>query len=148
VAGKRGRKPFKATVARKRQVEELVSCGMSQDDIARALGCTTPTLVKHFGEQLKAGAAKKRAHVIAQLYKAAGKGNVAAMKKLHELHTVAQALDPLGDQDKAGAAAKVNNGKLGKKQLAQIAATQVGGEGSEWGSDLDPDPPPPGSLPN
>ena len=61
-----GRPPFKPTAAMRRQVEELRSCGMSEDSIARVIGISTPTLQKHFAEELLNGSAKKRAEVLAQ----------------------------------------------------------------------------------
>jgi AcrR family transcriptional regulator len=141
---KRGRKEFKPTAAQRRKVELYRFAGMSEEDIASAIGCSRPTLTKHFPEELAVGAAKKRAEAMDLLWKAARgrKPNVAAIKKLIEIGALADAAGATGDSQKP---AVPNNGKLGKKQLAQIAATQVGGEGSEWGNDLDP---PAGSLPN
>ena len=112
------RPQFKATPALRRKVEELASCGMTQDDIVRAVGCSTPTLAKHFEDELATGAAKKRAEVIALLYKQARKGNVTAQKKLEEL-TRATAVPEAG----AGTAP----GDLGKKQQQQLAASRVTG---------------------
>ncbi len=142
---KRGRPEFKPTKAVRRKVEECVAAGMSQDAIARAIGCDPKTLLKHFPDELATGLAKKKAEAIALLWKAAKgrKPNVAAVKKLIEMHAITEAAGAAGDPEKP--AAIPNDGKLGKKRLAQIAATQVGGEGSEWGGDLDP---PAGSLPN
>jgi len=132
----------------RQKVEQCLAAGMSQDAIARAIGCDAKTLVKHFADELTTGLAKKRAEAIALLWKAAKgkKPNVAAVKKLIELHAITEASTEAGDPDQA--AAVPNTGRLGKKVMAQIAATQVGGEGSEWGDDLNPDPPPPGTPVN
>lgn len=132
---KRGRPAFKATAALRRRVQELVACGMSQDDVARAIGCTTPTLQKHFAEELQTGAAKKRAEALGLLWKSARSGNVAAQKKLEELTKVAAAeaaFDSLRDPAPAKAP------KLGKKEQAAEEAKGAGGPGSEWGDDLRP----------
>lgn len=86
-----GRPEFKPTAAHRRKVEELVSCGVSQEDCARAIGISKPTLVKHFEEELSSGAAKKRAEVISMLYKAAKKGNVSAQRTLEGMTRAATA---------------------------------------------------------
>jgi hypothetical protein len=145
MARKRGRPAFAPTPAMRRQVEQCIAAGMTQDAIARAIGCDPKTMAKHFPDELATGLAKKRAEAIALLWKAAKgkKPNVAAVKKLIELHAITEAAAAAGDPE--APAAVPNTGKLGKKVLARIAATQVGGEGSEWGDDLEP---PAGTLVN
>ena len=118
-----GRPEFKATPALRKKVEQLVACGMSQEDIARVVGCSKPTLAKHFPDELDTGAAKKRAEVIALLFKKAAQGNVAAIKKLLEMNAPPAA---------PGAPAQ---GKVGKKEAADIAAATAG-QDSAWGDDL------------
>lgn len=120
---KGGRPPFKPTPALRRKVEELVSCSMSQDDVARALGITAPTLVKHFPEELANGAAKKRSEVIGMLYKAARGGNVTAQRKLEEMSRVAGAAEALKNRETAD-----KPQKMGKKEGQQAAAESVGGK--------------------
>jgi predicted transcriptional regulator len=117
----RGRPAFKPTPALKRKVEELVSCGMSKDDVARALGISTPTLVKHFDEELSNGTAKKRAEVIGMLYKAAKGGNVTAQKKLEEMSRAAGAAESVKQRGEPKAP------KTGKKEEQKAAAEAVGG---------------------
>jgi predicted transcriptional regulator len=117
----RGRPTFKPTAALRRKVEELVSCGMSQDDVARALGISTPTLTKHFEEELANGTAKKRAEVIGMLYSAAKKGNVTAQKKLEEMSRIAGAAEAVKGREK-------KEPELGKKEQEKIAADQVTGK--------------------
>lgn len=122
-----GRPPFKATPTMRRKVEELVSCGMKQEDIARAVGCSHPTLRQHFGCELAGGLAKKRAEVIGLLYRQAKKGNVTAQKKLEEMTRL------------AGAEAAFNEPRqpaLGKKEQAADAA-KTAGAGTGWGDDLE-----------
>lgn len=132
---KRGRPAFKATATLRRRVQELVACGMSQDDVARAIGCTTPTLQKHFPEELQTGAAKKRAEAITLLWTSARKGNVAAQKKLEELTKVVAA-EAAFDGMPEPAPRKAP--KLGKKEQAAEEAKGAGGAGTEWGDDLRP----------
>lgn len=126
-----GRPSFKPTVAMRRRVEELVSCGVSQDDCARAIGISTPTLVKHFEEELASGAAKKRAEVISMLYKAAKKGNVSAQRTLEGMTRAAaadEAVRSRGGSGQGGAARAVPPApKPGKKELQKAAAEAIAG---------------------
>lgn len=117
MASKGGRPAFKATPALRQKVEQLISCGMTQDDVARAIGCSTPTLTKHFEEELTTGAAKKRAEVISMLYRNAKKGNVSAQKALEAMTRSVVAPE-------AGVGAGAD---LGKKQQQQAAAERVTG---------------------
>jgi hypothetical protein len=116
----RGRPQFRATPALRRKVEELVSCGMSKDECARAIGCSTPTLEKHFEDELANGVAKKRAEVIGMLYRAAKKGNVTAQKKLEEMSRIAGAAEAVDARSKP-----VKGPRLGKKEEQQAAADAV-----------------------
>lgn len=108
---KRGRPAFKATASLKREVEEMTSCGMSEDDIARAIGCSTPTLRVHFQEELLTGRSKRRREVIKLLFKSARGGNVTAQKKLEDMTAMAATIrPPEAPQPKVQ--------KLGKKEQA------------------------------
>ena len=128
-----GRPPFKSTPGLRRKVEELVCCGMSQDEVARAIGCSAPTLVKHFGEALTTGVARKRAEIIGMLFKAAKKGNVTAQKKLEEMSRVVSASESFERPARPA--------RVGKKEEAAAAAVTAG-EGTDWGDDLQiPDSP-------
>lgn len=131
--GSPGRPPFKPTAAQRRQVEELVSCGMGHTDIARALGIARETLRKYFADELAEGLARRRAEVIALLYKSARKGNVSAQKAL-DLATARAGAQASFAEDAEPAPRPV---KLGKKEQAQLDAATAG-EGSEWGDDLKP----------
>ncbi len=123
---KAGRPAFACTAARKRQVAELVSCGMTVQDVARVLGCSPDTLRKHFPEELRSGTAKKRAEVIGLLFRSARKGNVAAQKHL------SACVGAAGGPDKPSALSV-----KGKKAAAQDDAARVAAGGdNEWGSDL------------
>lgn len=118
----RGRPVFKATPRLRRKVSECASVGMSHDDIARAIGCSTPTLQKYFGDELTTGAAMKRAEITAMLFKAARKGNVSAQKHLELKAQTAAAAQAMSDHE---APAKVE--KFGKKEQQQAAAARVEG---------------------
>lgn len=77
-----GRPPFFASADDRARVAEMASCAMPQADIARVIGCTMPTLRKHFREELSTGAAVKRAEIVGLLYANARAGNVSAQKHL------------------------------------------------------------------
>jgi hypothetical protein len=111
----------------RRQVEILIGGGMSQDDIARAIGRTLETLRRHFVEELRCGRAKSRAAVIVAQFETALKGNASAQDKYLGKSQVGTNVpaDPLPARPL----------RLGKKDVAQLAASRAG-EGSEWGDDL------------
>lgn len=115
---KRGRRPFKVTLAMRRKVTELISVGMTHDDIARAIGCSTPTLDKNFPEELKTGASVRRAETIALLYKNARSGNLGAQKHLEGLTRAGTAMAELDTMPATD---------VGKKAEKQAAADRVDG---------------------
>lgn len=127
MAKKSGRPEFTVTAPLRQKVAECAAVGMSQDDIARAIGCSTPTLVKHFEEELTTGAAVKRAEVVGLLFKAARKGNVAAQKALDAKSQAAAAAQTLRDRE-GGGAPPAKEAKLGKKEEQKRAAGQVQGK--------------------
>jgi DNA-binding CsgD family transcriptional regulator len=116
----RGRPSFEVTPSLQRQVEELVACGMTENEIAGAIGCSRPTLRAHFRDQLKTGRAKRRAEVVRLLFASARRGNVAAQKKLMELTATA-----------ATEASAPWPRRLGKKEQAELDA-QTAAEGTSW----------------
>ncbi len=126
---RRGRPSFKPTAAKRREVEELRSCGMSEDDVARALGISTPTLQKYFAGELLNGAARKRAEIIKLLHKSARAGNVSAQKKLEEMTRVSALAE--GFMGKAPAEPK-QAPPLGKKEQAAAAAEALAGAGGKY----------------
>lgn len=119
----RGRPVFKATDRLRRKVSECAAVGMSQDDIARAIGCSPPTLAKYFADELTTGAAMKRAEVTQMLFKAARKGNVAAQKHLELKSQSAAAAQSVRDRE-----APPKEARLGKKEQQQRAAGEVEGK--------------------
>lgn len=127
MAKKRGRPAFKPTVTMRRKVEELVSCGMVELDIARAIGCAHDTLRKHFVEELLTGRAKRRAEVIWLRFREARKGQSGSLTQLEKL----TALEPSPPAPEPPAEKPE---KLGKKELASLeAAKPVEDDGkSRW----------------
>lgn len=131
----RGRPAFRATAAMKTTVERMMACGDSQNTIARALGIDDDTLRKHFPEEIRTGAAKRRREVIDLLFAGARKGNSALIKRVEEMtRTSAGAAD--FDQPEAPAKAP-RVSKLGKKEVAHQDALAAGAD-NEWGDDLKP----------
>lgn len=124
----RGRPQFKPTPTLRRKVEQNISCGMSKDECARSIGCSTPTLEKYFATEISDAVANKRSELIGMLFKAARKGNVTAQKQLVEMNRVASAQEAVDPRPTRPA-------RLGKKEEAAIAA-QTAGEDSAWGEDL------------
>lgn len=123
-----GRPTFKATDALRRKVERLISCGMSQDDVARAIECSTPTLQKHFPEELRTGAAKQRAEAIELLWKNAKAGNVSAQKHLEAMTRAGAAASALADRELGEAEPDAPAKPIGKKEQQRQAAQKVGGK--------------------
>lgn len=113
-----GRPPFAATKRQCKRVEEMISCGMSEPEISHVIGCSVPTLRKHFADHLMHGRARRRAEVIELLYKTARKGNVSAQKQLEDMTAVAASLRP----SMADVAEVPKPVKLGKKEEADQAA--------------------------
>lgn len=124
---------FSPTIADRIKVEQLLACGMSQDDIARAIGITKPTLIKHFPEEIATGALRKRAEVIQMIFKSADKGVVSAQKYLEEVTRITTAADavhargavPAKDEEVIVPRAP----KLGKKEERNLAAERVAESG-------------------
>jgi hypothetical protein len=60
---KRGHPTFQPTDKQRGQVEAMARYGIPQDEIARAIGISRPTLLKHFVEEIQTGATKANAQV-------------------------------------------------------------------------------------
>lgn len=119
---KGGRPEWKPTQAEREQVEISAGGGMRHEEIALALGVSTPTLRKHLAQELAAGANKRRMDVVDAVYRAGLKGNAAAARAYLSAVPEVGALDPgKGADEKPGE-------PLGKKAQANEAAktAQVG----------------------
>jgi AcrR family transcriptional regulator len=76
-----GRPPYQPSEKDRAQVRMLSAMGIPQDDIARVIGITRPTLTVHFRDELDVGAIEANAKVAASLFRAAtdsSKPNVVA----------------------------------------------------------------------
>src|ERR1043166_5565939 len=117
---------FKPTATQRREVEEMVSCGMSHDAIAVAIGISDVTLRAHFADNLKHGLYRRRKEIIALLYKSARKGSIPAQRTLGQmLDTTSGAAPP----DEKGTPADRPSARiipLGKKDQAKAEAETAG----------------------
>lgn len=123
------RASFKATAAMRKSVELMKADGWSDERIAAQLGCSRPTLLKHFANELEFGADKVRREQLANLAKASRKGNVAAAKAL-----LARADVMPGGVSRTQSQADPDEPKstpLGKKEQANLEA-QNAAEGTTW----------------
>lgn len=119
-----GRPEYAPKASERRDVILYAACGMSEDDIARAIGVAPKTLRKHFAEEVATGWARKRAQNLKRLDAAAAKGNVSAQKYLDQRMGAAQ---PFVSEP----AAQSRPPKLGKKEVAQHAAITAEKD-TEW----------------
>jgi hypothetical protein len=117
---KAGRRPLKPSQRQRKLAEICVAAGRTHVEIAAVLGISKPTLELHFADELKNGAARRRAEVLVMLDRAARRGSVSALKHLDTLFS--------------GGTSAV----IGKKELKQRAAADVLDGNSEWGDDLHP----------
>lgn len=142
---KGGRPSFRPTRANRDTVAGLAGGGMRHEDIAIAIGISTPTLRKHFEAELSQGAAQKRAAVLLALQRKALEGNVSAAKAYLAVEpefyvpgstaTAAPAPAPVAEAPSPALAQP-----LGKKEAAQAAA-KTAQLGTGWDGIL------PGSAP-
>ncbi|TIP07811.1 hypothetical protein [Mesorhizobium sp.] len=133
----------------RRTVEEMRSCGESENVIARSLGIDVDTLRKHCADELDNGFSNRRREVIGLLYKSARGGNVTAQKRLEEMTRLAGAAAEFDARQKETGATPsqprpARSPKLGKKEVQREEA-MTAGLNSEWGDDLAPLP---GTKPN
>jgi hypothetical protein len=118
----RGRKKTSINNELRGKVARLRASGMTQQEIADAIGCSVPTLVQFFSWELNEGKAAKRAEMIDALWNAGIAGNVTAMK----------AWLAMNDRDTSPKAITRPRAepKLGKKEQALVdakAAPHAGG---------------------
>ncbi len=66
-----GRPAFVPTAAHRKQVETLSGYGIPQDEIARSVGISKPTLLAYFRDELDLGMTKANSLVVESLFKKA-----------------------------------------------------------------------------
>ncbi len=120
-----GRPEFEATDALRETVKRLVAYGVPQFDIAKIIGCSPPTLRKHFWQEIETSGVTANARVAGALFRTAtqGKGREAVTAQMFWL--------------KCRAGWRDVSIEPGKKEEARDAATSAG-LGTDWGDDLAP----------
>jgi ParB-like chromosome segregation protein Spo0J len=73
------RPAFVVDEALRAKVADLAGLGVTQDDIAKIVGCAPKTLRKRCRDELDRGVAEANATIAGSLYAAAKAGNIAAM---------------------------------------------------------------------
>ena len=70
-----GRTAFQPTEQHRLTVEELAACGTTQEQIARCMGITVPTLTKNFTDELTSGLERATSRVALGVLQRAIKGD-------------------------------------------------------------------------
>lgn len=73
------RRAFGVDDAMRDKVRYLAGLGVTQDDIAKIIGCAPKTLRKRFRNELDRGVAEANATMFGYLFAAAKAGNIAAI---------------------------------------------------------------------
>ena len=126
-----GRPEFVAGEELCERVERYVAFGMTQQEIARTIGCSIPTLVKHFSDNIENGLARKLAAHIDKAFESTKDGMVKYC--IERMLLTAGATLPKGDNKEEETV--VRPAKLGKKEQAKVDATHAG-VGTEWEKDF------------
>jgi len=123
---KRGRRKLRFPLEVYEKVEVLSAGGLSQDDIADAVGISAPTLRKYFRPELGQAAARQRARVLGVLAAQTDKGNVSAAKAYLSVIDRHEAAAVFHRRERGAPAARGSAPKVGKKATARNdAAAEV-----------------------
>jgi hypothetical protein len=122
---KPGRPEFKPTAAQRAQVKAMAAYGVPQFDIASVIGCTPPTLRKHFWREIETAAVEANAKVAQTLFRVATEG------------TGKESVTACIFWLKCRAGWRDVSTEPGKKEGQREAATSAG-FGTDWGDDLSP----------
>lgn len=122
------RPPHEPSEKDRKTVESMTGYGVPEDDIARVLGVSRPTLRKWYSHELDTGHIKANSQVAQSLYqKAMGSGQGAVTACIFWLKVRAGWVEPR-PWDEA---------PLGRKEQLQQAAATAGGASTEWADDLE-----------
>lgn len=138
-----GRPEHKPTDENRNKIMMLLVFGMTNAEIAKAIGVSQPTLRKHYLQQLeqrKIARLQLDATRFAALYGKMLTGDVGANKELHKQlqdHDRKELAKAFGNVPNA-AQRKASEPKTGKKQQALQDAQEVVEDAGDWGSDLVP----------
>jgi AraC-like DNA-binding protein len=130
-----GRPEFEPTWRQREDVKLGKADHWSDDRIARYLGISRSTLLRHFGPELEWGVDMLRMQVLRDLKTSAAKGNRAAAETLLGLPgmiTGTEVLPTPGEEEPATAAnVEAADSAMGKKERARRDA-QTAHEGTSW----------------
>jgi len=122
------RPPHEPSEKDRKTVESMASYGIPQQDIARVIGLTLPTLHKWYRYELDTGHIKANSMVAQSLFqKATGSGQGAVTACIFWLKVRAGWVEPK-PWDEA---------PIGRKEQLQQAAATAGGANTEWATDLE-----------
>ncbi len=122
-----GRPPHRPTDKSRREVEALSGYGIPEHEIARVVGISKPTLLKHYREELDQGITKANAKVAESLFrKAIGDGPQAITAAIFWAKTRMRWKEPAQSHEIAGANGgpiqHVDLSRATDEQLAALAA--------------------------
>lgn len=138
-----GRPEHIPTDENRNKIMMLLVFGMTNAEIAKAVGVSQPTLRKHYLQQLaqrRIARLQLDATRFAALYGKMLTGDVGANKELHKQlqdHDRKELAKAYGSQAQS-APRKAAEPKAGKKQQAKQDAQEVVADAGDWGGDLVP----------
>lgn len=91
------RQAFEPEIGDHVKVEILIAARWSEEDIAIAIGCSRPTLRRHFADNLRLGRLRRRAEVLVGLHDEAVGGKVGAVRQFLALTEPPAPADPESD---------------------------------------------------
>lgn len=128
-----GRPPHEPTREQRAMVETFAAFGIPQEDIARVIGITAPTLHKHYREELDLGLVKANAKVAQNLFTIATKQTREGLDAAKFWLRVRAGWSEYAPAPVASTAARDVDEPLGKKAQADVDA-RTAHEGTEWGA--------------
>jgi hypothetical protein len=134
-----GRPEHVPTAASRQKVAISAGGGMLHEQIALAMGISTPTLRKYYQHELSIGASKCRQDVIQAMYRAAKVKGSTAAAKVYLANVPEFEVPPMPEGEEppvrppapAAAAPAPQPAKLGKKEQATADAATAD-RGTEW----------------
>jgi hypothetical protein len=125
IKNKGGRPAYQATAKDRNAVLVLSGAGLDQEKIALVVGCDAKTLRKHYGEEIKVGAAKLEAMCVQTIAQCLQAGGSTGLRAAHMLVTMRFGWSQYAPPQSQRAA-------LGKKEQLNLAA-ENGHTDTSWG---------------
>jgi hypothetical protein len=142
IKSKTGRPEHAATAVTRRKVAIAAGGGMLHEQIALALGISTPTLRKYYKHELSIGASQCRMAVLQAVYETAKRKGTTSAAKAYLANAPEFEAPPMPEGEESpvrppapvaapAAAPEPQPAKVGKKEQAALDATSAA-EGTEW----------------